>query len=109
MSPCSPSNEIQNPRTCLAHGKGARQSSLVCCLPICTKMNTQHIKTFYTDDSGTSRLRFASTKKRSQQASADVYRKHKRRSTGIATSHREEAVHHESQAPKRNKNKKSNV
>lgn len=58
----------------------------------------QHTKVLNTDSSGSkNRLRFASARQRSQQASADVYRSYKRR-IGVVTSSssREEQVHNNS-------------
>lgn len=66
-----------------------------------------HVKSTQTDKRSAKRFRFASSRQRSQRASADVYRSYKRRIGITSAASREERVHHphreESTATKRSR------
>ena len=56
-------------------------------------MESRHVKSINTDKRSNKRIKFASAKERSKQASADVYRSHKRKLGATSSATREEAVH----------------
>ena len=64
-------------------------------------MNSQHIKLVSTDCRSKNRLRFASSRKRAKNATADVYRNYKRRLGVTSAATREEQVHHPDRRKKR--------
>ena len=58
-------------------------------------METHRIKSLSTDKRSKNRLRFATNKQKSKRASADVYRRYKRRIGVTSSATREENVHHQ--------------
>jgi len=67
------------------------------------RMESHRIKSL-SDGRSKNRLRFATTKQKSKRASADVYRKYKRRIGVTSSATREENVHHHSRPSKRSRN-----
>jgi hypothetical protein len=64
-------------------------------------MDSQHVKVLSTDSRSKNRIRYASSRKRGKQASADVYRNYKNRIGVSSSATREERVHNPSRESKR--------
>jgi hypothetical protein len=66
-------------------------------------MDSQHVKVLSTDSRSKNRIRYASSRQRGKQASADVYRNYKRRIGVSSSATREERVHNPTQDSNRAK------